>query len=95
MEQKIKNALISVSNKEKLDSVIKNLSKFKINLISSGGTYKFIKKKGFNCKNISSFTNFDEMLDGRVKTLHPKIHSGILFDRSKQKHKMQMKKKKV
>ena len=94
MDQKITNALISVSNKEKLDSVIKNLSKFKINLISSGGTYKFIKKKGFNCKNISSFTNFDEMLDGRVKTLHPKIHSGILFDRSKQKHKMQMKKKK-
>ena len=63
---KIKNALISVSNKEKLNSVIKNSNKFKINLISSGGTYKFIKK-GFNCKNISSFTNFDEMLDGRVK----------------------------
>ena len=62
-------------------------------MISSGGTYKSIKKLGFKCKEVSEFTGFDEMLDGRVKTLHPKIHSGILFNRSKKIHKKQMKKK--
>ena len=92
MSQKIKNALISVSDKNELISIIKALKKYKINIISSGGTYKAIKKMGFKCKDISEHTNFAEMLDGRVKTLHPKIHSGILFDRSKSKHKLQMKK---
>ena len=92
MSQKIKNALISVSDKNELISIIKALKKYKINIISSGGTYKAIKKMGFKCKDIAEHTNFTEMLDGRVKTLHPKIHSGILFDRSKSKHKLQMKK---
>ncbi len=91
MKTKIKNALISVSDKTELLSILKELKTQKINIISSGGTFKFIKKKGFKCKDISSFTNFKEMLDGRVKTLHPKIHSGILFNRSKKKHKTQMK----
>ncbi len=90
---KIKNALISVSNKENLKKILFVLKKSKINLISSGGTYKAIKKLGFNCKEISEFTGFNEMLDGRVKTLHPKIHSGILFKRNKKIHKKQMKKK--
>ena len=91
MKRKIKNALISVSDKEGLFSILKVLRKFKIKIISSGGTFKSIKKLGFKCKEISEFTNFEEMLDGRVKTLHPKIHSGILFNRSKTKHKQQMK----
>ena len=90
MKRKIKNALISVSEKEGLFSVLKVLRKFKIKIISSGGTFRSIKKLGLSAK-ISEFTNFEEMLDGRVKTLHPKIHSGILFNRSKTKHKQQMK----
>ena len=90
---KIKNALISVSDKENLRSVLKVLKKSKINIISSGGTYKSIKKLGFKCKEISEYTGFTEMLDGRVKTLHPKIHSGILFKRDKKIHRKQMQKK--
>ena len=90
---KIKNALISLSDKENIKTILYILKKNKINLISSGGTYKSIKKLGFECKEVSEFTGFEEMLDGRVKTLHPKIHSGILFNRAKKKHKRQMKKK--
>ena len=90
MTYKIKNALISVSDKENLLSVLKVLKKNKINLISSGGTYKSIKKLGFKCQEVSEFTGFEEMLDGRVKTLHPKIHSGILFKRSSNSHVNQM-----
>ena len=90
---KIKNALISVSDKENLKSILFVLKKNKINLISSGGTYKSIKKLGFRCNEVSEYTGFDEMLDGRVKTLHPKIHSGILFNRSKKMHRKQMQKK--
>ncbi len=90
---KIKNALISVSDKENLRVVLEVLKKNKINVISSGGTYKSIKKLGFKCKEISEFTEFKEMLEGRVKTLHPKIHSGILFKRDKKIHREQMKKK--
>jgi len=90
---KIKNALISVSDKENLRFVLQTLKKNKINIISSGGTYRSIKKLGFKCKEVSQYTGFEEMLDGRVKTLHPKIHSGILFKRDKKIHKKQMQKK--
>ena len=81
MNLKIKNALFSVSNKENISSLLKVFKKYNIKIISSGGTYRSIKKLGFRCEEISEYTGFDEMLDGRVKTLHPKIHSGILFDR--------------
>ena len=90
---KIKNALISVSDKENLRFVLQTLKKNKINIISSGGTYRSIKKLGFKCKEVSQYTGFEEMLDGRVKTLHPKIHSGILFKRDKKIHVKQMQKK--
>ena len=93
MKISIKNALISVSDKSDLSAIIKILKKYNINIISSGGTYKYIKKLGFKCKEISKFTNFEEMLDGRIKTLHPKIHSGILFNRSKKNHLVEMKKR--
>ena len=72
MNLKIKNALISVSNKENLVSLLKIFKKFGINIISSGGTYTSIKKFGYKCTEISKYTGFKEMLDGRVKTLHPK-----------------------
>ena len=90
MKHKIKNALISVSDKTELSSVLKILRKFKINIISSGGTYASIKKLGFNCTEVSEYTGFKEMLDGRVKTLHPKIHAGILYDRNSKKHSYEM-----
>ena len=91
MNLKVKNALISVSDKENLVSILKTLKKFKIKIISSGGTYISIKKLGYKCTELSKFTGFKEMLDGRVKTLHPKIHAGILHDR-KIKHKSEMSK---
>ena len=79
MSKRIKNALISLSDKESLKSILKELKKYKINIISSGGTFSTIKKLGFSCTEVSEYTGFNEMLNGRVKTLHPKIHSGILF----------------
>tara|TARA_B100001287_G_scaffold86404_1_gene72271 strand:- start:111 stop:1661 length:1551 start_codon:yes stop_codon:yes gene_type:complete len=92
MNLKVKNALISVSNKENLISLLKVLKKYKINIISSGGTYASIKKMGYECVELSKYTGFKEMLDGRVKTLHPKIHAGILHDRQNKKHKSEMSK---
>ena len=75
---KIKSALISVSDKNGLNKILKELKKYRVKLISSGGTYKKIKSLGYNCEEVSNFTKFPEILEGRVKTLHPKIHSGIL-----------------
>ena len=84
--KKIKKALISVSNKKNLNFLIQTLKKHKIQIVSSGGTYKEIKKLGYNCLEISKYTNSKEILDGRVKTLHPKIYAGILSIRNKKKH---------
>ena len=94
MSQKIKNALISLSDKSKIERVLKVLQKYKINIISSGGTCGEIKKLGYKCTEISKYTKFSEMLDGRVKTLHPKIHAGILSKRSNSKHRREMNRKK-
>ena len=94
MQQKIKTALISVSDKTDLSGVLKTLNKFKVKIISSGGTHKSIRKLGYMCTEISSYTGFKEMLDGRIKTLHPKIHAGILHDRSNKKHSKEMNKQK-
>ena len=94
MSQKIKNALISLSDKSGIEKILKTLRKYNIKIISSGGTYKEIKKLGYSCTEISKYTKFSEMLDGRVKTLHPKIHAGILGKRSDKKHKREMNKRK-
>jgi phosphoribosylaminoimidazolecarboxamide formyltransferase/IMP cyclohydrolase len=90
MITKIKSALISVSDKENLIYLLKVLKKFNIQIISSGGTYTYIKKLGYNCTELSKYTGFKEMLDGRVKTLHPKIHAGILHDRHNKRHQNEM-----
>ena len=84
--KKIKKALISVSSKKNLSFILKILKKYNIQLISSGGTYKEIKKLGFNCIEISKYTGSKEILGGRVKTLHPKIHAGILSVRNNKSH---------
>ncbi len=89
--KKIKSALISVSDKSNLKPLLKILKKNKIKLISSGGTYKAIKKLKFKCLEVSDFTGANEILNGRVKTLHPKIYAGILNKRKNKTHIKEMK----
>tara|TARA_B100001121_G_scaffold194211_1_gene169730 strand:+ start:2979 stop:4514 length:1536 start_codon:yes stop_codon:yes gene_type:complete len=84
--KKIRSALISVSDKSNLKNLLKLLKKYNVKLISSGGTFKTIKKLGFKCLEVSSFTGSKEILDGRVKTLHPKIYAGILNKRDNKSH---------
>ncbi len=84
---KIRRALISVYNKDKLKNILKVFKKFNVDVISSGGTYTEIKKLGYKSKEISEITGYPEILDGRVKTLHPNIHGGILSRRNNKVHK--------
>jgi AICAR transformylase/IMP cyclohydrolase PurH (only IMP cyclohydrolase domain in Aful) len=90
--KKIRSALISVSNKKNLKPLLKVLQKNNIKIISSGGTFKTIKNLKFKCIEVSNFTGFNEILDGRVKTLHPKIHAGILNKRNNKTHLNDLKK---
>ena len=92
MKKKIKTALISLSDKKNLGSLLNVLKKNKIKIICSGGTYKEIKRLKYKCTEVSEFTNSPEILDGRVKTLHPKIHAGILNKRGKKSHLKDLKK---
>ena len=94
MNLKIENALISVSDKGNIIPLLNIFKKYNVKIISSGGTYKAIRKLGFKCVELSKYTGFKEMLDGRVKTLHPKIHAGILHDRQNKNHKIEMSKRK-
>ena len=89
--KKIKKALISVYDKKNLKDLLKVLTKYKIELISSGGTYKEIKKLKFKCLEVSEYTGSPEILSGRVKTLHPKIHAGILCKRNNKSHNIDLK----
>ena len=84
--KKIKRALISVSDKKNLKPLLNVLKKNKIEIISSGGTYKEIIKLRFKCTEISDYTGSPEILNGRVKTLHPKIYAGILNKRNNKLH---------
>lgn len=74
----IKTALISVSDKTGIVDFAKNLQKLGVKIVSTGGTAKLLTQNGVKVMEVSLFTGFPEMLDGRVKTLHPKIHAGIL-----------------
>ena len=91
--KKIKRALISVSDKKYLKNILTILKKFKVEIISTGGTFKEIKRLKFKCIKLSNYTNFPEILEGRVKTLHPKIYGGILNIRKNKKHLKDLKKK--
>ena len=93
--KKIKRAIISVSDKSNLKLILPVLKKFKIEIISSGGSYKKIKNMNYNCIEVSNYTGFSEMLNGRVKTLHPKIHAGILNIRNNATHRSELKKKNI
>ncbi len=84
---KIKRALLSVSDKTGLVDFAKGLAQYNVELISTGGTFKALKDAGLAVKEISDHTGFPEMMDGRVKTLHPKVHGGILSVRDNAEHK--------
>ena len=90
--KKIRSALISLSDKSNLKPLLQELKRNDIKIISSGGTSKAIKKLKFKCLDVSDFTGFKEILNGRVKTLHPKIHAGILNKRNNKSHSNDIKK---
>ena len=81
------HALVSTYDKSKLDTICKIFYLFNIKIISTGSTAKNIKSLGYKCISVSSVTKFKEILDGRVKTLHPKIHASLLYDRKNLSHK--------
>ncbi|MDH5443125.1 MAG: bifunctional phosphoribosylaminoimidazolecarboxamide formyltransferase/IMP cyclohydrolase [Hadesarchaea archaeon] len=89
---RIARALISVSDKTGIVEFARGLQDLGIEIISTGGTAKFLKKNGIKVKDISDFTGFPEILDGRVKTLHPKVHGGILAIREKGEHIRELRK---
>ncbi len=85
--KKIKShALISVYDKSSLKKICKSFKKYEIGIISTGATAKKIRSLGFKCKEITNLTKFKEILDGRVKTLNPKIHASILYKRNNINH---------
>ena len=88
---KVSRALISVSNKEGILDFARGLEKLGVELLSTGGTAKLLRDGGVRVKDVSEFTGFPEMLDGRVKTLHPKIHGGLLGRRNNPGHVKEMK----
>src|SRR5438270_3712218 len=83
---KIQRALISVSDKTGLIPLAQVLSAAGVEIISTGGTAKALREAGLTVTDLSSYTGFPEMLDGRVKTLHPKVHGGLLYIRGNESH---------
>lgn len=88
---KITRALISVSNKAGIAAFARALERQGIDIISTGGTAELLRKEKIPVRDISSFTAFPEVLEGRVKTLHPRVHGGLLYKRSNPKHVAQAK----
>src|SRR6516165_796342 len=83
---RIQRAILSVTDKTGLVEFARRLSALGIELISTGGTAKLLRESGIAVKDISELTGFPEMLDGRVKTLHPKVHGGLLHVRDNPEH---------
>ncbi|MBI4536081.1 MAG: bifunctional phosphoribosylaminoimidazolecarboxamide formyltransferase/IMP cyclohydrolase, partial [Ignavibacteriae bacterium] len=86
----IRRALISVSDKRGLTEFAKALCAMNVEIISTGGTYAVLRDAGVNVRTVSEITHFPEILDGRVKTLHPKIHGGLLAVADNEQHKRQL-----
>jgi phosphoribosylaminoimidazolecarboxamide formyltransferase/IMP cyclohydrolase len=84
---KIQRAILSVTDKSGLVEFVRKLAALGIELISTGGTAKLLRESGIRTKDISELTGFPEILDGRVKTLHPKVHGGILHRRESPDHR--------
>jgi len=87
---KIARAVVSVSDKQGLGEFVKVLAELGVEILSTGGTAKSLREQGIKVTDVSDYTGFPEMMEGRVKTLHPKVHGGILADRSKKDHVSQM-----
>jgi len=85
-KMKIKRALVSVSDKSGIVEFVKELEKLQIEIVSTGGTAKTLRESGIQVKDVSDLTGFPEIMDGRVKTLHPLIHGGILARRADPEH---------
>src|SRR5208337_5653766 len=81
--KKIERALVSVSDKTGVVEFAKSLTRMGIEIISTGGTSKLLKENNVTVIEIAEYTGFPEILDGRVKTLHPKIHAGLLYRRGR------------
>ena len=88
---KITRALVSVSDKTGMVDFSRELAQYGVELLSTGGTAKLLRDAGLAVKDVSEFTGFPEMLDGRVKTLHPKVHGGLLGMRDNPEHVANMK----
>jgi len=86
MNVTIKRALLSVSDKAGIIDFARNLQEMDVELLSTGGTARAIREAGIPVKDVSEFTGFPEMLDGRVKTLTPQVHAGILYMRDNEEH---------
>ncbi len=89
--KKVSRALISVSDKTGVAEFAAGLAALDVELLSTGGTAKLLREKGLKVRDVSDLTGFPEMLDGRVKTLHPKVHGGILAIRTNPQHQEQVK----
>ena len=87
----IRRALISLSDKAGLDDLAAALSKAGVELVSTGGTAAKLRELGHEVRDISDLTGFPEMMDGRVKTLHPKVHGGLLAVRDNEQHAASLK----
>lgn len=87
----VRRAILSVTDKSGLVEFGKGLQELNVHMLSTGGTAKALREGGVNITEVSDFTGFPEMLDGRVKTLHPKIHGGILGIRDNEAHASTMK----
>jgi phosphoribosylaminoimidazolecarboxamide formyltransferase/IMP cyclohydrolase len=87
--KKIERALISLTDKTGAAAFAEVLSGLGVQILSTGGTAKMLREARLEVTDISAFTGFPEMLDGRVKTLHPKVHGGILFQRGNPEHEQQ------
>src|SRR5919198_784773 len=83
---KITRALISVSDKKGIAVFARALESQGVDIISTGGTAELLRKEKIPVREISSFTGFPEVLEGRVKTLHPRVHGGLLYKRGNSKH---------
>jgi phosphoribosylaminoimidazolecarboxamide formyltransferase/IMP cyclohydrolase len=83
---KIERAIISVTDKAGIVDFARPLSRFEVEILSTGGTAKALREGGISVTDISDYTGFPEMLDGRVKTLHPKVHGGLLGLRDNPEH---------
>lgn len=88
--RKIERALISLTDKSGIEDFARQLREMGVEILSTGGTAKKMRDNGIEVMDVSDFTGFPEMLDGRVKTLHPKVHGGILAQKTNPEHLAQM-----